>query len=94
MASGSVGSTRPRMDDGERLHVERGRVLGGIGQLHDRQRMVVAIEQQERLVPLAAQIAGADCVDVERSPGDIDDLGRIKVGADRWLRTGSMVSAW
>ena len=69
------------MEDGERLHVERGGILGGVGHLHDRQRVAVAVEQQERLVALAAEVAGIVGLDVERPPGDVDDIGRIEGGA-------------
>jgi hypothetical protein len=71
------------VDDAEGFHVERRGILGGIGHLHDRQRLAVAVEQQERLIPLAAKIAGTVGVDVERPSGDVDDLGRVERGARR-----------
>ena len=71
------------MDDAEHLHVERRRTLGRVGHLHDREWLVVAVDQQERLVPLAAEVACTIGLDVERPSGDVDDLGRVERGPRR-----------
>ena len=45
------------VEHGERLHVEGRRVLGRVRDLHHRERRVGRVEQQERLVALAAEVA-------------------------------------
>jgi hypothetical protein len=62
------------VEDGQRLHVERRRIFRRIRHLHDGDRPSSAVEQQERLVALAAEIAGSCGVDVERALRDPDGV--------------------
>ncbi len=62
------------------FHVQRRRILGGVGQLHHRHRRIGGVDQQERLVTLAAQVTGGRGMDAERPGGDVQDRGFIEVG--------------
>ena len=75
-ASGSAGSTCVGVEDRERLHVERGRVLGGVRHLHDRQRRRRSASSSRnvwsRSLPRSRAARG---VDAEGPPGDVEDVG-------------------
>ncbi len=81
------------VEDGERLHVERGRILGCVRHLEDRQRRVGAVEQQERLVAFAAEIRrrlAASTSNVRRAMSTTVSASNAGRAA---ARTRSMVSA-
>ena len=66
VAAGRRGGSGPRVGraDGERLHVERGRILGRVRDLHDRQTLPGRPGQEECLVALAAEVRRGQRLDV------------------------------
>jgi hypothetical protein len=65
------------------LHVEDGGILGCVRHLEDRNRPVV-LQEQERPVPLAAEVAGVGRAHAERRRGD----SHRRDGVDVWFRAG------
>jgi hypothetical protein len=69
--------------DGERLHVERGGILGSVRDLGHGQRGGVGVEQEERAIALAAEIVCRRSGQPERGGDDGNKIRFVEVGVRR-----------